>query len=168
MAIETMKVRSCVTPDLKKRVLFRGTLLATIGFLPILYCGTFMPVDQLKIWGLPVLLIGGAFVTVGLLPYRRLTLLEVEPYEIEVEGDIRLHFGKSGKKLLSIQRVSIECLEWVDDGKIYGIGVKLKDPLPEKIAVHDRSLDMKTFTSRPTYDLFFPYFSEKALWKIRL
>jgi hypothetical protein len=123
-----------------QRQLWQGTLLGTIGMGFIAIGGVFLPVEELKLWGLPLFILGFGFLTAGLLPYRRFRRLEMNPYELYVD-DRWLKLVAKGQTLISIERQSIETFLWFENYFKYGIIVKMKRQA----------------------DLFLPYFTERSL-----
>lgn len=146
MEQETIKLRTSIKTPLMRRVVLRGSFLALLGAAILLYAGVVMPVDSLSIWGLPLLLVSGSLITLGLLPYRKLTRLEKKPDELIISEN-QIQYIVRGKSSLTIPQQNIARTAYVEHGNMYGICVWLKHPTPNK-------------NSR--YDLFFPYFSEKA------
>jgi hypothetical protein len=56
-------------------------------------------------------------------------------------------------------------------GSEYGIGILLKDPIPEKILIHDTTFNIDKFqeNSLVNYksDLYFPYFSKRSFQELQ-
>jgi len=150
-------VRSSLRPSLLRRVVFSGTIVALVGVLTLLF-GLFLPNAQLNVWGIPLFICGMLCITCGLLPYRRLTKLERYPHQIVAIEDQALHFLFYGKPALTIPRSSIERLQYREEKTMYGIAVKLKRPLPQKVVVHSRFNVNKVTDSEG--NLFLPYFSQ--------
>lgn len=166
MANDTIKVRSSIKSTLMRSIIMRGTFLAILGAAILLYAGVFLSLDALSILGLPLLLFSGGLLTLGLLPYRKLTSLEKKPDELVMDHS-NLSYFLRGKPTLTIPRTIVEKYSYIDRGNTYGIGVWLKHPAPEKIIVRNSQFDAGWFeqASRTKYgcDLFFPYFTERAM-----
>ncbi len=166
MGEDLIKLRSSINSSLKRYVLLRGTFLAFLGMALIAYCGAFLAPETLHIWGLPAFLIGLALITVGLLPYRRLTQLELKPHEIILDDTSSLKFFSKGRPLFSLPFADIAKMEYIDEKYRYGIGLWLKKPFPEKILIHDSHFDMKAFQTRSQKkagcDIFLPYFTKRS------
>lgn len=176
MKSETITIRSSVLPDLMRKTLRRGTLLAGIGVLALLFGGVFIPVEKMRIWGPFLFLFSLGMITWGLLPYKRLKRLEDKPSMLVVEGDGWLHYSVGGKPLFSIPIASIDRTVFIDRPSIYGIGVFLKNANLENPGLRSvySELDADTpilgyllkYTewSRKLHgcDLFFPYFSQRS------
>jgi hypothetical protein len=133
--------------------------------------GSLIPAAKLWAWGLPIFLTSIALITLGMLPYRKLKLLEMNPYILKWD-DEWLHFVTKGKTLFSIPLVSIAETKYVQKGKGYGIGLWLKKPLPQKMIVCDRHFDLDAYMKRSQSehgcDLFFPYFTERSARALKL
>ena len=167
---ETIKIHSSVTTNVLRRALFRGVALAGLGIALIFYAGIFIPPEQLRYWGPILVCIAIALVAWGLIPHRQLTRLQLHPYEIGID-DKSLSFSSQGKKQFTVERQSVDKMEFRPDDYEYGIALWLKDPLPEMICVHNHSFKMESFQnrskSRHFCDLFFPYFSHKDMTEIQ-
>lgn len=163
---ETITIRSGVLAPVMRQALMRGSLLAGIGVLSLLIGGAFLPVDLMKVWGPFLFLFGVALITWGLLPYKRLKRLEENPYTLTGEGTSWLHFSARGKALFSIPIVSIDHIDYLDQGNVYGIAVLLKEPLIQKLVVDDPNFDLGDFRRRSlkthSCDLFLSYFSKRS------
>lgn len=146
MIEKAIKIRSSIKTSLKRYTLLRGSLLAVAGASILLFAGSWLPVDVLKIWGLPLLICGGGLITLGLLPYRKLSRLETKPNEIIV-SDSCVHFVQNGKPMSAIPQKDIQRLSYLEQGRHYGICLLLKKP--------------------SGVSLFFPYFSESAFEELK-
>lgn len=148
-------LRSSVKPSLKQHFLWRGSLLGLFGIILILFGGTFLKVHTLSIWGLPLLAGGFLLITWGLLPYRKLTILEIKPHLLELHPNFFL-LTMHGKPRVSVPWSRVEKAEFVENASRYGIAIWLKNQ-GEKTIVYDPKI---TF-DKEGY-LFLPYFSERA------
>ena len=159
-----IKLRSVVHRDLKRRKLLRGTFLALLGMSLIGYCGLFLSVQTLSTWGLPAFMVGSGLMAVGLVPFRQLNRLEIHPHQIILD-QAYLQVGFCGKKSFSVPCHSIDRTVFISQG-VGGIGIWLKEPLPEKIIVHDPRFAMRKFQEdsyrKHQCHLFLPHFNERA------
>lgn len=170
METETLKLRNTIQPALIRVAIFRGSILGAMGVALLLF-GIFLPVSILKYWGFPLFLAAGGLITWGLLPYRQLRALETMPNELVAIENKYLQYRIKGKNILKIPFQSIRELHYMEKGSTYGIGILLKDPLPEKIVIHDTTFNIDRFQEMSLIkfksDLFFPYFSKRSfdeLW----
>jgi hypothetical protein len=170
MENETLKIRNSIQPALIRNAVMKGTLLGVIG-VGLWLLGLFLPVSVLKYWGLPLFLIGGGMITWGLLPYRRLRALENSPNELVAFENKYIQYRSKGKDILKIPIQSIHEMKYVEKGSEYGIGILLKDPIPEKILIHDTTFNIDKFqeNSLVNYksDLYFPYFSKRSFQELQ-
>ncbi|KAF3361981.1 Uncharacterized protein PHSC3_001539 [Chlamydiales bacterium STE3] len=134
-----------VRPNLLYKTVVQGTLFAGCGALSLLLAGTLMPLETLSIWGLWIFLLAAGIMVIGLVPYRLLQKLEVNPYKIYLTEDNVLHYFKKGKVLLSLPISDIQNLTWEDRTYLYGIKAHLKN---EK-------------------SLFFPFFSKRSYEELK-
>jgi len=164
----TFKIRSSIKPKLLRVTLKKGALIGGAGALTLLLAGTLLPLEQLKIWGLPALVVGFVLISVGLLPYRKLTRLELKPHELHYDGEFFL-FLQQGKPLFKIPEESVEKMCYVEKEQMYGIAIWLKRPIEEKVRVLQPHFQFEAFVSDSAQrfegcDLFLPYFTERS-WK---
>ncbi|NGX61748.1 MAG: hypothetical protein K940chlam9_01237 [Chlamydiae bacterium] len=120
----------------------------------------------MKIWGIPLFFTGLILIAIGILPYRRLTRIQLKPHEFHYDGQ-SLHYYEQGKPQLRIPQNSIESLSYVEKDELYGLLIKLKRPFQEKIAILNNRFDLESFLTKsaekfPEGDLFLPYFSERS------
>ena len=162
--MDTLTLRSSIRPSLMRYSLWRGAILAGIGVILLLTGGAFLPAAPMKIWGLPLFLVGIALITWGWLPYRRLRRLEMNPHRLIIEKDW-LHFSANNQTLLSIPWESVAQFKYMENGRNYGMGIELKKPLPQQIIVHAGGKGGYGMPVWKCYgcDLFLPYFSERAM-----
>ena len=125
--METLTLFSSIKKELLQQQLMRGSAVAAIGALILIFGGTWVPQASLSFWGLPLFLVGIGLITWGMLPYRRLKQLENSPYVIKVENHT-IYCFKGGKETYRLDMNNIENLEYVDDVRLYGIRIILKSP----------------------------------------
>lgn len=124
---DLVKIRTTVTEELKRHLLFRGTLIAFIGFVPILYAGAFVPQETLEVWGLPIFFGGGALIVFGLLPYRRLCRREENPAEIVLDEQQKLRYVVRGQVRLCLSFDAIRAARFTTRGRLYGIRLETEE-----------------------------------------
>ncbi len=161
--MDNQKYFSSVRPELKRRVLMKGSLWAAIGTLPLIYGGIFFGVNVLSFWGFALLGFWIFCLLMGMIPYRKLTRLEVNPDSLIVDVE-KLTYIRGKKEILSVPLESIESLDYIDSGDIYGIGVRLKNPVPKKVVIYN---ELTTIYGLEGYSLFFVYFTERVCSELR-
>lgn len=166
-----LKFRSSIKPELLKKTLFRGTMLGGIGIGILIIAALVLPLHILEIWGFPILVCGLLLIAIDLIPYRRLSQLELSPYELHFNGKTLIFF-KKGDALFEIDIHSIESLEYVEKNQIYGWKIRLKRPIENKIRVVAPRAQFETFYSRylqkiEDCDLFLPYFSKRSFDELK-
>lgn len=161
-----MVLYTSVSTALKRHVLLRGTCIAGSGITVLVLGGMFIAEPMLKYWGAPLLIICGILVAGGLIPYRRLMRLELNPQVLAIENGDELVYIVKGKKKLSIPLEEIHNMTFFERDQAYGIGVCLKSAGPRNIKVFDRCFDAGEFhaNARKRFgcDLFFPYFTKRS------
>ena len=125
--METLTLFSSIKKELLQQQLMRGSAIAAVGACILIFGGTWVPQATLAFWGAPLFVAGIGFITLGMLPYRRLKLLEEHPYVIKIEGGM-IYCFKGGKEISRIDTKTIESVEFVDDPSRYGIRFHLTSP----------------------------------------
>jgi hypothetical protein len=161
-----------VKAPLKRSVLIRGTLFAALGASCLLLGGIFFSQKTLILWGLPVFFLGLALITFGLLPYRKLAVLENWPNELVFGDDGRtFSFRQRGRTIFTMPLTTISKTTYCDKKSFYGIQIWLKQPLDEKILRHDPHFDLSAFVNKSqknhACDISLPYFSHRAYHELR-
>lgn len=159
-------LRSSIHTPLMRLTLWRGTILAGVGVSFWVISAIFFTPEQLQKWGWVIFLLGLALITWGLLPYRRLRNLELNPYSLMIEEGRWLHFSAKGELLFSLPLSDIRRYAYIEKGNDYGIGLWLKNPLSEKIAIHSKNFDFEKYRKRSlrhqNCEIFLPYFSKRS------
>jgi len=161
MEPECIKIRTSIDPVLKKNTLIKGTAVAALGVFILVGCALFLPAVQLKNWGFWIFLFSGTLMALGLIPYRKLCLLEINPNELILNKG-SLSFIQKGKLLFEIPNSFIDHLSFAQKKDACGLTVQLKKNLPEKIRLTKQHLSKKDLVSFENGELFFPYFSQKT------
>lgn len=170
MGSDSIKLFSSIKPALMRAYLVRGTFIAMLGLLLLVYGGTFLDVHSLTIWGIPILFVGSGLIAYGLIPYRRLCRFEKNPSELIVDESGFVQFIEGGKLVYSIPLENIEHLDYYEKGNNYGICVTLKDKAEQKVIVHQSRFNASQYQRhcRKIYDcdLFIPYFGRRAFTRL--
>lgn len=159
-------LRSSVTSQLMHKTLLQGTYLASTAILILLYAGIFMPADQLTPWGWLLYAIALGLITLGMLPYRKLTMLEKKPNEIRLVDHCRLDVCLQGIPTLAIPYKTIAKIAYMPTSSPYGIALTFKIPVEEKIVLLNPAFKATAYqeSSLSMYgcDCFLPYFSRRS------
>lgn len=152
---DNLRLRSSIRPALKRSLLFRGTLIASAGIALLLFASLTLPVTSLAHWGIFILGISLVLITAGLLPYKRLTRLEIQPHELLLTNQ-EISFFQNRIPRLTLLWSNIEKTSYIDHPSQYGIALWLKNP--------DPALENMIQKCRKRYgcDLFFPFFSARS------
>lgn len=161
---QSFVIRSSISSSLLKKVLFRGFCIALVGILLLLFAGIFIPASHLKDWGGGIFLISLALITWGLLPYRRLSKLQLKPNEIVITGGDDCNYYVKGRKIISFSLQSVDVMDYVDHSLRYGIQVWLKSRDGVLVEMDDsrEAKKMRRIDSQGRIGLFFSYFSKRA------
>lgn len=154
-------IRTSVSPKLIKHTLIKGFALGALGILGLLYGGVFLPVGLMKTWGLLLFLVCLGLITIGLLPYRHLSLLQSKPNELRL-SESALEFWSRGQSRLIIPVGSIERMDYVNDG----IAVRIKKGEKGKVVKYQSDLDLDRYQVKTKgaegADYLFRYFSRRS------
>ncbi len=166
MSADILTLRSSIKSSLYKKILFRGSFLSLLGFLPLIYGSLWMDAQALSVWGIPLFFSGIALIMFGMLPYKRVAELQKHPNQIHLIDEHSLCYDHLGKKTMTVPFSAINNIGYYESSGIYGIKLHLKNSPEEKVMVHDPRFSMERFekASRKNYgcDLFFPYFSKRS------
>lgn len=165
------KWRTSITAAYKRRCVLRAAFIGGIGVAALVAGGSFMPVDELSIFGFPLLLVAGGLMTWSMLPYRKMTRLEDKPDELWISPKGAIVYAKGGNPTLTIPEIAISKIFYIDKPDIYGICISIKPQPLEKVRIHDGSLDYAHFqySNIRTYgcDIFLPFFSARTCEAIK-
>ena len=166
MGNDSVCVYTSLTSPLMKNALLRGTLMAFIGLCPMFYAAISFNERELQTWGVMIFLIGFIFITIGMLPFKRLKALENGPDCLKAQQDTGLVYTRQGKKIATIPFESIRDLAFIKNQGCYGMGIQLKENTLKKVEIHTNRFDFVKFRRRSLqqtgYDCFFPFFSERS------
>lgn len=125
-----MKFRSTITPELKRKTLFRGTAVSLIGISALFYAYFYVSENTLEKWGWAFYLWGLLLIVWGMLPYRRLLKIEDLPFELWSTGTGELellNFGKNNRPFWKIFANKISSFSFKGDSTYYGIEIHAGD-----------------------------------------
>ena len=163
---EDLYLRSTISTKLLNSTLKRGAWASGGGAILLILGGTLLPLSLLKIWGIPLFCMGMACISIGLIPYRKLTQLQFKPNAIHCNGRELLYIS-NGKPLFKIALNSLEKIAYLEKEAGYGMGLWLKKPIQEKVKVLQPRFNFARFMKHSMEDfdgcdLFLPYFSKHA------
>ncbi|MDP1879461.1 MAG: hypothetical protein Q8K60_00810 [Parachlamydiaceae bacterium] len=168
---DTIRLKTTISSPFLKHALMKGLWISSIGLVGILIAGVFIPVIYLKTWGWLIFLIGIGFIAGGMIPYKKLSKLQLKPNELLVFSN-HLEFYSKGEKKLTIPLNSIDKIEYFENKNFYGIGLFLKHPTPEKIIIHKNGKWINKIRREGQQylqsDLFFIYFNRRAFKELQL
>jgi hypothetical protein len=164
--------RSTISSNLLSDSLKKGGIYAGSGAVLILLAGTLFPLSLLKILGIPIFLTGLFLIGLGLIPYRKLTRLQLKTHEIHWDGK-NILFCKEGKPLFKVNASSIEKISYRHDKNKYGICICLKYPVNEKMHILQPKIHLSPFINHKSCQkeklvLFLPYFSRRTFDELKL
>ena len=149
-------IRTSLTPDYLKKILVRGFCLSIIGSMLLIGASIFLPEPLLNKWGWLLYFSALILITIGLLPYRKLSKLQNKPNEIRLI-DRTFQFWTKGKCLLSTSVSDINSLSYRDEN-LPGIEISFKKnyPFPQNLK------SFQVVQGKETQQLVFLYFSKRS------
>lgn len=166
---EGIKIYSSISPEYYRKKVIRGTGIALVGVLLIVYFGSFVTPENLHLIGLPVLFFGGFLIALGLIPLRRLSKLDRNPDEVALTAKY-FHYLQGGAPILTIPLDCIASLQYSETGAQYGIALSLKRKNGIDVLVHPPGFNLNRFIERSRKktgaDLFFPYFARRSFSRL--
>ncbi len=166
MIKDSFVIRTTISSQLMKWTLLKGFCIAFLGIAGLLAGSIFFSLPTLQIWGLSLFLISLGLITFGLVPYRRLSRLQLKPNEFILTDDSnQMIFYSKGKKILTIPLPSIARLSYIQHPSFYGIAVWFKPAPLFPVIVHHNHQMVETLRQKGQdigADLFFPYFNQRA------
>lgn len=124
-----MKQFSVVKGEVKKRLMIRGLLFATVGGLLLLGMGIFAKLEFLSLWGIPSFALGIFLIAFGIIPYRKITKLEIHPHQILFDREALTFISNKGSNA-TIPYREITKIRYFE-GKIrYGIWLERQNNAP--------------------------------------
>jgi hypothetical protein len=168
---ETFIIRTSIKPQIMRRTLFKGSLLALSGVLTLLISGIFLPKEQLQYGGFLFFLFGIGCITFGLLPYRRLSAMELKPDELIANEREDLEFWSKGKKRFTIPCSIIDKIDYIETNHTYGLALWLNPSTQQPIRIHDpyfniHSLPEQTQNAAKS-SLFLKFFSKRSTEELK-
>jgi uncharacterized protein (DUF58 family) len=161
-------IHTTVTAALLRRRLLLGSGIAAAG-VAILIGANFLSSRLLNGWGLLLSLLSILLIALGLIPYRRLTRLQLHPNHIALEEEHLVYLLRNSPRF-RLYKEAIQELTFHRRGDEYGIGLQLFAQTAKKIAVVDPSFNMQAFIDRSRrrgFDLYLPLFSQRAAQELR-
>ena len=160
------KWRTSITSAYKRRCVLRASFVGGFGVACLVAGGSFMPLEWLSIWGLPLLVGAGGLITWSMLPYRRTTRLENKPDELWLNASGSLTYAKGGSPTLTVPEIAVEKMFYIAKPNIYGICIAIKPHPPEKVRVHDVDFNYSQFQQdnirKYGCEIFLSFFSERT------
>lgn len=156
---EEMKIRTTLSNPLLKQKLFKGFFIALVGVIAMVSAGIFLPGPLLSKLGLFVYIFGFGLITIGLLPYRKLSRLQNKPNELRLTGEDRLEFWAKGQCRLIIPIRCLKGFAYTETENGNGITFYLN---------HPSEMDNKTLkgyqilVNREEPSILFLYFSKRS------
>lgn len=161
-----LSLHSSVSRTLMKQSLFQGFAFALIGISGLLYASVFIDLSELQRWGWLLFLFGLGLIAFGMLPYRRLSRLQLNPHELRLIDSDHIGYFFKGNPLLTLPLTSIDKMEFINRKTLYGIAVWLKPPPYPPVVVHQGRKEINRLRKQGRQlakaDLFFPYFTQRA------
>lgn len=115
---------SSIQPKLKRYLIQRGLFFSLPGFFLLFYMGIFLSTSSLEKWGVWGFTISFMCISFGMIPYRRITQIETNPYRLSIKGHI-LCLTYTKKREVTFPIHQIKQLTFVQRKSFYGIRLHL-------------------------------------------
>lgn len=163
-------IKTSISPPFMRHTLFLGMIFASIGILGLILASIYIDLADMQRWGWIVFLICLGLITIGMLPYRRLVRLQMNPNELHMVDPSNLQYYSKGQSLLTLPLNSIAKVDYIDRKTIYGIAVWLKPPPNDPVIVHQCRHVVDALRQQGQKlagaNLFFPYFNQRAFQEL--
>ena len=162
----TNKWRTAITSTFKRQCVLRASLGGGLGVMILVGAGSFLPLQFLESWGLPLFFASLGLITWSMLPYKQLVQLENKPDELwlNTKGDIV--YAKKGIPTFTVPQNSLEKMFFIQKTNEYGICLSIKQHPREKVRIHNPNFDYATINHKNLRkygcDIFLPFFSERT------
>ena len=141
-------LKSSLRQALIIHALKRGSVIGGVGILLIFCAYLFLPKTLLSHVGIWIYLLGCGLIAFGLIPYRRLRRLELNPASLVVDEKGLTLIAQSHKPEVILWE-EIDSFSYLENKQTYGIGFMLKKKRDTRLKLAE-------------VDLFLPYFSKRA------
>lgn len=125
--MDTQTFYTSISPAHKRKVLFRGTLFAIIGLMPMLYASLFLDVKALSAWGWLNFVWGIGWIAAGMIPYKRLSKLERTPNKIVLSQDGSFRYCVGDAPVLNLKAEAISDVSFTEQRGAGGATVVTKE-----------------------------------------
>ena len=163
-------LKTSISTPLLRHTLFLGMLLASLGILGLILASVYIDLADMRRWGWLVFLICLGLITIGMLPYRRLVRVQMNPNELHLVDSNHLQYYSKGRSLLTLPFNSIAKVDYIDKKTLYGIAIWLKPPPNQPVIVHQCRKMVDALRQQgqrlAEADLFFPYFNQRAFQEL--
>ncbi len=117
----SLHLHTTIKKELLKKNLFRGSLIAISGLVIIWLSYFLLPSSKSSLlW-----VIGALFIAYGLIPYKRISQLQIHPHTLEISSEGVLYSQKN--KHLFIPWAEVTSAHFIETGSWYGICLVLKE-----------------------------------------
>lgn len=158
-----MTITTTVSSKVLKDALFKGSALAILGILTLTAAAIFLPAARLQESGSLIFFISILLIAVGLIPYRQLSRLQLNPSRLSFDSE-EIHYFQRGKKILTIPLASLSNWNFIDDPFHYGMTATIqKPPYPLLTIYYPREVKkLRKKGAQLGADLFFPFFNRRS------
>lgn len=160
------KLKSTILPSLKKTLLFRGSFIASLGAVFLIYTGTQLSQETLSNWGLVFFFGSLLLIRFGLVPYRKICKKELHFDELFLFQN-HLSFRSKDHGTFHLEFSDIASIDY-SPHKIYGIQIFFKEGAFEKIKAPKEYQQYRDYCKKKwECDWFLPYFSHPSYEKLQ-
>ncbi len=160
----TITVKTTISTKILKKSLFQGSCIAIAGVSLLLLGGILFSLTLLQKTGLFLFLLSSSCITLGLLPYRKYSQMQLNPPSL-IREENTIEYYHKGKKIMMVPVQSIIKHAYVDDPLGYGILLSCKMQGSSPIIVYREIAlieKMRKEAAQWNGTLFFPFFNRRA------
>lgn len=161
---DVVKLHSSIKPELKRKLLFKGTLIACFGMAILLLILVISATKIANFWGFFLFIFGMGCITLGLLPYKNLIQKEKKPDSLVVDQQ-QISYSQKGVLAAVIPWECVKEIGYKEKENSYGIAFLLKANRKKKIILfhpNQNKLDFLKEAEKHSCDFFLPYFSKNS------
>jgi hypothetical protein len=154
-----------------KKHLLKGIAMSLIGLIPLIYIGGFASLPVLQKWGFFVFLLGFGFITLGLLPYKKLISIQQRPHELRFFENNHITYYRKGRKIFDFPISMIKDVRYYQNKNDYGILVYFKNTFDHPMRIYEPHFNITSFQKASSQfekcDLFFRFFSTRSFNELK-
>lgn len=164
-----MIIRSEISASYKRKKLMKGFFSSLLGFAILFTSSIYFSVEELKQFGLIIVVFSFLLIRFGLKDYKKLLKKEKYPTSLCFSKEA-LIFSFQGKGQFLLPMRLISSVKYVQTAKEYGIAISLSVPWNENLLLKNPKFPISRYHKKAKAyraDLFFPFFTKSACKELK-